>query len=182
MRGKSRLPMTWFCPAEKLRDADRPGGWCQLGHVGANRRPIGTASSSTMPMASPASLAAPPIARHCTPDDYSDDCRESTIRVCAEVDTWASVDRSGPLRAGSYHLPTVCNAAIIGSSHKRRWSDLRHQLTYRGAASVLPMAWRGEAQRPIRVRYGFTWTGPVGYYPRVTSPGRVASCGARLEA
>ena len=93
-------PMTPCCPAEKHRDADRPGGWCQLGHVGANRRPIGTASSSTMPMASPASLAAPPIARHCTPDDYSDDCRESTIRVCAEVDTWASVDRSGPLRAG----------------------------------------------------------------------------------
>ena len=109
-----------FSQAEKHRDTDRPGGWCQLDHVGANRRPIGTASSSAMPMASPASLAAPPIARHCTPDDYSDDCRESTIRVCAEVDTWAIVDRSGPLRADSYHLPTVCNAAIIGSSHKRR--------------------------------------------------------------
>ena len=34
---------------------------------------------------------------------------------------------------------------------------------------------RGEAQRLLRVRYGFTWTGPVGYYPGVTSPGRVAS-------
>ena len=41
---------------------------------------------------------------------------------------------------------------------------------------------RGEAQRPLRVRNGFTWTGPVGYYPGVTSPGRVVSCGARLEA
>ena len=129
-----------FCPAEKHRDADRPDGWCQLDHVGANRRPIGTESSSTMPMASPASLAAPPIARHCTPDDYSDDCRESTIRVCAEVDTWAIVDRSGPLTADSYPLPTVCNAATIGSSHKRRWSDRRHQLAYRGAASGLLMA------------------------------------------
>ena len=47
MRGKSRPPMTPHWPAEKHRDADRPGGWCQLGHVGANRRPIGTASSST---------------------------------------------------------------------------------------------------------------------------------------
>ena len=74
------------------------------------------------------------------PDDYSDHCRESTVRVCAEVDTWASFDRSGPLRAGSYQILTVCNAAIIGSSHKRRWSDRRHQLAYRGAASGLPMA------------------------------------------
>ena len=41
---------------------------------------------------------------------------------------------------------------------------------------------RGEVQRPLRVRYGFTWTGPVGYYPGVTSPCREAPCGARLEA
>ena len=34
---------------------------------------------------------------------------------------------------------------------------------------------QGEAQRLLRVRYGFTWTVPVGYYPGVTSPGRVAS-------
>ena len=80
------------------------------------------------------------VTGHCTSDDYSDDCRESTVRVCAEVDTWAIVDRSGLLRADSYHLPTVCNAATIGSSHKRRWSDRRHQLAYRGAASGLLMA------------------------------------------
>ena len=160
-------PTRWMVPARPCRresPANRYG--IELNHATGFARELGRA----------------PIARLCTPDDYSDDCRESTVRVCAEVDTWASFDRSGPLRAGSYRAPTVCNAATIGSSHKRRWSDRRHQLAYRGAAVRTADGVRGEAQRPLRVRNGFTWTGPVGYYPGVTSPGRVASCGSPLEA
>ena len=153
-----------------------------------------------MPMASPASLAAPPIARHGTPDDYSDDCRESTIRVCAEVDTWAIVDRSGPLRADSYYILTVCNAAIIGSSHKRRWSDRRHQLAYPCSVSAvsrcslrrLPMAC--EAGHSGRSESDMASLGPVlsvGYSTTLSRRADgsdlsflavCASCGARLEA
>ena len=118
-------PTRWMVPARPCRresPANRYG--IELNHANGVARELGRA----------------PIARLCTPDDYSDHCRESTVRVCAEVDTWASFDRSGPLRAGSYRAPMVCNAATIGSSHKRRWSDRRHQLAYRGAASGLPMA------------------------------------------
>ena len=58
---------------------------------------------------------------------------------CAEVGNWASSDRIGVWRAGTYQVLTVCHAACIGLSQRRRQSDRSDQHAYRGAASELPM-------------------------------------------
>ena len=48
-------------------------------------------------------------------------------------------DRIGVWRAGTYHISTVCHAACVGSSQKRRQIDRSDQHAYRGAGSELPM-------------------------------------------
>ena len=59
--------------------------------------------------------------------------------ACAEVGNWASIDRIGVWRAGTYHISTVCHVACIGSSQRLRQIDRSDQHAYRGAAFELPM-------------------------------------------
>ena len=77
------------------------------------------------------------------PDRASGPTRPPAARgraaACAEVGNRASFDRIGVFRAGTYHISTVCHAACVGSSQKRRQIDRSDQHAYRGAASELPM-------------------------------------------
>ena len=79
------------------------------------------------------------IARLGPPDHLLRDVFRRSAAACAEVGNRASFDRIGVWRAGTYHISTVCHAACVGSSQKRRQIDRSDQHAYRGAASELPM-------------------------------------------
>ena len=63
---------------------------------------------------------------------------EATAVPC-RARNWASSDRIGVWRAGMYQVLTVCHAACIGLSQRRRQIDRSDQHAYHGAASELPM-------------------------------------------
>ena len=79
------------------------------------------------------------IARLGPPDHMLRDVFRRSAAACAEVGNRAIIDRIGVWRAGTYHISTVCHAACVGSSQKRRQIDRSDQHAYRGAGSELPM-------------------------------------------
>ena len=139
MASEPRVHSASFCQAGKLRDAGRRRRrWCH-DHARSKRRPAGMESSLPMLVPSSAIFTA---ARSRVWAHLTTCCATSSRRraaACAEVGNRASIDRIGVWRAGTYHISTVCHAACVGSSQKRRQIDRSDQHAYRGAASELPM-------------------------------------------
>ena len=106
---------------------------------GQSVKSVGMESSLPMLVPSSAIFTAARSRVWVPPDHLLRDVFRGRAAACAEVENRAIIDLIGVWRAGTYHISTVCHAACVGSSQKRRQIDRSDQHAYRGAASELPM-------------------------------------------
>ena len=140
MASETRVHRATCVRGRELPSTGRRRRWWCHDHVRSQRRSVGMASSLPMLTTTCASIAAARsrVWAH-THDHLLRHVFRRRAAACAEVGNWASSDRIGVWRAGTYQVPTVCHAECIGLSQRRRQIDRSDQHAYRGAAFELPM-------------------------------------------